>query len=381
MMIYKIEVNGLIKSRPALAIILILIMILAPGCSSQKSAEKKPADTAGQKPKAPQELKTISSDLDKLISGLDQKYKSQNMPSINQNIPLIPQKQGQNGQSQNGQTTTTQSSSGQSQGGQTQSEQSQNGQSQSKQSTTGQSQSDQSQGDQTQTGQSQTKKAQNGQSETGQSQSAQSQTKQTQTGQTQGTQSQKTSSDWQSEFSTLKDIHTSWNSLMPEAVQAGMSVEARSQFDKALEDLTQQISKQKLEESLAASLQVYKNFADLTKLFTSPVPAEFYQLKYEIMAAIFEASRNNWTAAAEHAPKFKESWVYLSAQAKDADPKIVSRTEFAVLDLEKAIQSKQMELVIIKGQIAMTNLKNLETKLSSQSSNQSQGSGSSNSKQ
>ena len=367
----------MIKSRPALAIILILIMIFAPGCSSQKSAEKKPADTAGQKPKAPQELKTISSDLDKLISGLDQKYKKQNMPTINQNIPLIPPTQGQGSQTQKGQETATQASGGQSQNGQSQSEQSQ-----SKKSTDSQSQGEQSQNNQSQTGQSQTKKPQNEQAQGEQSQSKQTQTGQTQAGQAQGAQSQKASNDWQSEFSTLKDIHTSWNNLMPEAVQAGMSVESRNQFETALEDLTQQISKQKLEDSLAASLLVYKNFADLTKLFTAPVPAEFYQLKYEIMAAIFEASRKNWTAAAEHAPKFKESWVYLSAQAKDADPKIVSRTEFAVLDLEKAVQSKQMELVTIKGQIAMTNLKSLESKLSSQSSNQGQGSeGSTTSKQ
>jgi hypothetical protein len=201
-----------------------------------------------------------------------------------------------------------------------------------------------------------------GKSQGGQSQGAQSQ----------GGQSQKQATDWQKEFSSLKTIHTNWNNLMPEAVQAGMSIDSRNQFSKALEQLTQDISKQKLEDSLSAVLMVYKNYADLNQIFTSSVPAEFYQVKYETMTAIFESSRKNWTAAGEHVPKFKEHWVYFSAQAKEADPKILSRTEFAVLDLEQAIKSKQMELVMIKGEITMTNLKSLEEKLSSQPSGQGQ---------
>jgi len=115
---------------------------------------------------------------------------------------------------------------------------------------------------------------------------------------------------------------------------------------------------------------VYKNYADMAQIFTNSVPAELYQVKYEIMAAVYEASQKNWPTAEEHLPKIKEHWVYLSAQAKDADPKALSRTQFAVLDLEKAIQSKQMESVIIKGEIAMNNLKSLESKSSSQSSSQ-----------
>ena len=296
-------------------------MVSLVGCSSKSSAEKKPSPSVGQKPKAPAELKSIATELDMLIAELDKKFKMQNMPAMQQNIQLNPQGKSQGGQTPGGQTQGAQSQGGQTQGAQSQGAQSQGGQSQSA---------------------------------------------------PQGGQSQKQATDWQKEFSSLKTIHTNWNNLMPEAVQAGMSIDSRNQFSKALEQLTQDISKQKLEDSLSAVLMVYKNYADLNQIFTSSVPAEFYQVKYETMTAIFESSRKNWTAAEEHAPKFKEHWVYFSAQAKDADPKILSRTEFAILDLEQAIKSKQMELVMIKGEIAMTNLKSLEEKLSSQPSGQGQ---------
>jgi hypothetical protein len=320
-------------------------MMALPGCSSS-SAAKKPADTSGQKPKAPTQLKTLSADMDSIISELDKKFKSSKMDVMQQNIQLIPQTQTGQSQSNQGQQ---QSQSGQSQNNQSQSEQSQNSQSQSQQSQSSQGQS-----------------AQQSTSQAGQ------------TNQTQAAQGQ--AADWQKEYSTLKNIHSTWNTLMPEAVGAGMTITARDQFDKALEQLTQDISKQKLEQSISDALVLYKNFADLTALFTTQVPSEYYQVKYETMSAIFEASRKNWTAANDHVPNIKEHWVYLSSQAKDADPKLLNQTDFALLDLERAIQNKQMELVIIKGEIAMINLKNLEEKLSSSSSDQGQSSGQSQSK-
>jgi len=360
------------KSRNIIVLILICCMIALPGCS-KNSAAKKPGASSDQKSKAPAQLKTISTDLDTIISELDKKFKKKKMPAMHQNIQLVPQNQTQNGQSQ-GQTSQSQSG------------QSQTGQSPTGQSQIGQTQTGQSQGDQSQSGQ--TGQAKSGQSETGQSQTGQSQAGQSQAGQTQTSQGKQTpvsqaqgqDTDWQKEFSTLKNIHTSWNTLMPEAVSAGMSVSSRDQFDKALEQLTQNISNQKLEESLAAALVLYKNYADLTPLFTTSVPAEFYQVKYEIMASIFESSLKNWSAAAEHVPKLKEHWVYFSSQATQADPKLLNQTSFAISDLEKAIQSKQMELVIIKGEIAMINLKNLEEKLSAQQSEQGQSSGQNQSK-
>ena len=315
------------KSRNIIVLILVIFMISITGCS-KGSAEKKP-DTTGQKPKAPTALKSISTDLDKLISELDKKVKMKTMPLMQQNIQLNPQAESQNDASQGGQSQSGQSQGGQSQGGQSQGGQSQGGQSQG------------------------------GQSQGGQSQGGQSQ-------------SQAQAADWQKEFTSLKNIHTNWNSLMPEAVQAGMRIDARDQFEKALEQLTQEISKQKPKESLSAALMVYKNYADMAQIFTNSVPAELYQVKYEIMAAVYEASQKNWSTAEEHLPKIKEHWVYLSAQAKDVDAKVLSRTEFSVLDLEKAIQSKQMESVIIKGEIAMNNLKSLESKASGQSSSQGQ---------
>ncbi|MDD4802470.1 MAG: hypothetical protein PHF24_05955 [Syntrophomonas sp.] len=341
----------MLKSRNIVIFILIVFVFSLVGCSKD-AAEKKPSSQGEQKPKAPTELKIMATELDMLITELDNKFKKQKLPAMQQSIKLNPQSKSTKGQ--------------------TQSQPTQGGQSQDSQSSNGQSQDGKTQGSQNQDKQSQNGTTKDSQQQSNQTQNGKSQASQSQGGQSQSGANQKQAADWQKEFNSLKNIHSSWNKLMPDAVTAGMSIDSRQNFSDSLEKLTENISKQKLEESIASVLVLYKNFADLTQIFNSSVPAEYNQVKYEIMAAVFEACRLNWATAEQHVPKLREHWIYFSAQASGTDPQILNRTEFAIMDLEQAIKSKQMELVMIKGEIAMTNLKSLEEKLRNQTSNQSQ---------
>ncbi len=354
------------KSRIIAIIILIFVFSIVSGCS-KNTAQKKPAEN-GQSSKAPTELQSISSGLDTIITELDKKMKARNGGSMQQ-IQLNPQQktsgqQGQTGQTQGG-TPSGEQTLGQNQDQNTANQQ-QNNQKQGSQSasTQKQNQNNQNQGEQ-QGGQQQSQGGTSTQSTT------QSQTPQGTT----STQTPTAANNWTKEFQSMRDIHQNWNSLMPEAVQAGMSTEARNQFSQALEQLTQAISSQQLEASMSAALTLYKNYADMARLFSTTVPAELYQVKYEIMAAVFEASQKNWTKAEEHIPKMREQWMYLGAQAKDVDSKMLSKAEFSISDLQDAIRTKQADLIMIKGEIAMTNLNNLQTKMSSQTSGQSQDAG------
>lgn len=356
------------KSRIIAVIILIFLFSIMTGCS-KNTAQKKPTEN-GQSSQAPTELQGISSNLDTIIAELDKKLKARNGGSMQQQIQLNPQQkaggqQGQAGQTQGG-TTSGQQTGGQTQN-QTSGNQQQNNQKQGSQSasTQKQNQNSQSQGEQ-QGGQQQQAQGGNTTQTTTQSQQSQGSA---------ANQAQTNTNDWSKEFQSMRDIHQNWNKLMPEAVQAGMSTEARNQFSQALDQLTQAVSSQQLESSMSAALALYKNYADMARLFSTQVPAELYQVKYEIMTAVFEASQKNWTKAEEHIPKMREQWMYLGAQAKNVDTKLLSQTEFSISDLQDAIRTKQADLIMIKGEIAMTNLNNLQNKMSNQSSGQGQMSG------
>lgn len=289
--------------------ILISILLLFPGCSgkNKNSAAQKPQMSSGQKPTAPQEMKTIQADLDKIISDLTQKIMSEQASSLQKNTQLTTQGEGQ-------------------QGGQ----------------------------------QSQGQQGKQGQSDQGQSQ---------QQGQQKSSSgSQAGAQAWQTEDTGVKDIHTNWNKMEPEAVKAGLSVTARDKFEQALEKLTMAAGQQKKEESLQAAIDLYGQYSELVRLFNMSTPPEFYQTKYEIMNAVFKAWQSDWTTAKAGIPKIQENWRHLKVQAQNIDEKLMNQTEFSIHDLEQAIQTQKIDIVLIKTDIVMKNLQQLEKKLSSKTS-------------
>lgn len=307
-----------------LIILSLSLTILMPACSKKESPSKKPESSMGQKPKAPPEIEKILSDIDMLIAELDKDIKQKKMSPVEKAAQLEPQGQEGGGKS-----------AGQSQQGQ--SPEQSKGQNQGEPSSEGQS-----------------------------DQQSQDKSKQSQAGmQTQGQQGV-----WQKADKSLKSIHQSWNKLEPEAIKAGLQIKARDDFEKALEELTLNISQQKSEESLMAAVSFYKYFAQLAQVFAMPTPPDFFQMKYEVMAAITEAGKQDWLAAQKHLPNIQEHWNSLKVQAQGTDAKLLNQSEFSIHDLMDAITSEQSDLVIIKGEIVMNNLKQLEAGLSKMSSGQ-----------
>lgn len=279
----------------------------------------------GQKPKAPPEVKKIQEDVDMLIAELEKDIKQKKASPVEKSAQMEPQGQ------QSGGTSGNQAQQGQSSG-------------QSK----GQKQGGQSSGNQS-----------GGQSSGGQGQQAQN-NMQSQP----GMQGQGQENVWQKADKSLKSIHQSWNKLEPEAIKAGLQVKARDDFEKGLEDLTLNVGQQKSEESLMAAVSLYQHFAQLAMVFAMSTPPDYFQVKYEAMAAMIEAAKMDWTAAQKRLPKIQEHWNNLKVQAQGMDTKLLNQCEFSIHDLRNAITAKQSDLVMIKGEILMNNLKQLENKLS-----------------
>jgi len=190
---------------------------------------------------------------------------------------------------------------------------------------------------------------------------AQTKSKSKETGnQSKKSQSGSQSSNWSKEDQTLKNMHKNWNMLEPEAVKAGLSTSKRTQFEDRLENLTAAVAQRNPEIALEAAIELYSSYADVVEVFTSPVPPDYFRVKYEAMAATLKASQGQWTPASQHAARLREYWDHLKAQAQGADQSIISRTEFSVQDLEQAIKKQQVELVMLKSEILMNNLKNLK---------------------
>ncbi|MBP1762719.1 MAG: hypothetical protein H6Q64_2261, partial [Firmicutes bacterium] len=119
-------------------------------------------------------------------------------------------------------------------------------------------------------------------------------------------------------------------------------------------------------------VELYGQYASLAKVFKSSIPADYYKTKYEILAAGIDAMEGEWDKASERMPILKESWKSLKTQMKVKDEKLLNRSELSMDDFEAAIASKNIDLVIIKTEIVLENLQQIEKTLSKSNNAQSQ---------
>jgi hypothetical protein len=311
----RTEVMALRLERfPIIPVAILLIIIMIPGgCAQKQSASQKPQSTS-QKPQAPPEAKDMLKEITTIIGELDRKTRMKKVPSLQQAAPGgVEGGQGQGSQGSQGGGSQEGSSSG---GG----EKSGQGKEGSQKSSSGQS----------------------------------------------GGGQQKTTNQWQKEMQSLKKIHESWNKLEPQAVEAGLPPGDRENFKLALNDSTVAISKQNLEESLAAAIELYGQYAGLARVFSIPTPAEFYQVQYGVMSSMAAASQADWAAANDKIAAISNSWSMLLPPAGKKDKLLAQQTDLSLQDLQDAISSEEINLVVFKGDITLNNLKALEKKLSQQ---------------
>lgn len=304
----------------AAGIIMALLLMPATGCSKKSpSAKPQSSSSSEQKPQAPSQAADILKSLDSITDDLSKAMKERRMPPVEQKAEA-----GQGGAQQ-------QSASGQS-GGESQGSGG-SGQGQDKQSGSA-------------SGQGQ-----------GQSSSGQEQKPATPPG----------TVDWNKENQNLIKIHESWNALEPEAVKAGLPVRLRDAFEKSLNTLSDHISARNTGDSLMAAIDLYRQFASLDQIFTLPLPGQFMQVRYHTLAAVAEAGNLGWGAAAQQMADVSEPWAMFKARAGKIDKKLLDKTEFSLQDLKQSADNRQNNLVIIKGEMALKNLKAVEQELSGSS--------------
>jgi hypothetical protein len=288
-----------------LLIVLAIIVFVLPGCGQNDSASQKPS--TGQKPKAPTAAEDVLESIDTIITELDRKIKMVKTPNL-QNITESSEKETKSSQPD--------SSGGSAQDG--------------------------------------------GNSEANPNQQQEKQPEQ-------AIQEQKTGK-WQKEIQSLKELHSNWNTLEPQAAEAGFSANSRESFEKVLDELTLAISSQNHEQSYKYAIELYGRYGELAKVFAMPQPLEFYQVNYGTMAAIAEASSGEWENAEDRMLALEAPRAILVAQVRQQDKMLAQQVDFSLSDLQNAIKIAEINLVALKGEIAISNLKKLERKLSQSSS-------------
>lgn|GEM_PF-1586077 len=318
-----------------LVVLTMLFNLSVIGCGKKSSPSQKPQSTSSsQKPKAPKSAEAILKDINSLIGELDKQNKSTNAPWMAQQTSSSQSTASGGGASQ-GSSSSAQGSAlnrGSGSGG-------------------GKSPGGSAQGTGGVSGNS------SGGSSGGPSGGGGSQTISPE---------QQKQQQWQKISMSLVDIHRKWNELEPDVIEAGLPASSLQGFEDALGRLTQSVSAQNTEDSLTAAIDLYDKYtAGIAQIFTLSTPPELYQVQYRTMAALAAANQQEWNAANDSMAVAMEPWGLLKAQAKNADQKLLGRCDYSLQDLKTAITSEDLDMVLIKGDIAQSNLKQLEKSLTS----------------
>jgi len=325
-----------------LVVLTMLFNLTLIGCGQKSSPSQKPqSDAAAQKPKAPKSAETILKDINTLIGELDKQNKTAKAPWM----------AGASSGSQGGQANSSGSQGSGSSSGQSSSSSPGGGQGSNSGSGSNKGQgSGSGQGMGGSSGGSASNNA--GSTGTGGSQPP--------------SPAEQRRMQWQKIGMSLMDIHKKWNELEPDVIAAGLPTSSLEGFEEALGKLTQSVSAQKTDESLKAAIDLYDQYtAGISQVFTLSTPPELYQVQYRTMAALAAANQQDWTAASDSISAALEPWGLLKAQAKKADQKLLGRCDYSLQDLKTAITAKDYNMVMIKGDIARGNLKQLEKSLTS----------------
>lgn len=310
------------SAKRNLAWLLIVILLLtfgASGCGKKSSPSQKPqSNTSGQKPKAPKSAETILKDINTLIGELDQKNKKARAPWMAPETPAAdPGTQARQGMQETGGNA---------------------------------GQSNSSQG-----------KDQNGGSEPDDSAGGGQMAGKSGGGSQNMSPAAQNEMQWQKISMSLMDIHRKWNELEPDATEAGLPASSLQAFEETLTRLTESVAGQKTDESLTAAIDLYDKYTvGISQVYTLSTPPELYQVEYRTMAAMAAAHQKDWTSAGDAISAAMEPWGLLKAQNKKADKKLLERCDFSLQDLKNAITSEDLNMVMIKGDIAQANLKQLE---------------------
>lgn len=165
---------------------------------------------------------------------------------------------------------------------------------------------------------------------------------------------------WEKIDKTIREIHTAWNSYLPKAVKDGVSSDLTDSFGEVLNDLTKLSKMKNNAELLLSANKLYSYIPQTLANYDTPVHPGIKKVKYYVRNVVYNANIEDWDQAMEDAQKLESVWSATKEVVGKKQKDDVEKLNFAIRDLSKVTDMKNKELVFIKGEITMENVKDIE---------------------
>ncbi len=292
-----------------------MLTILLFGCRRENTqAEFKPKD------KAPKSLKELSTGIDEILSSVDE------IEKLSLNIPTKQQQQQQQGEQKGGTA---------SQGGQD------GGKGSSTSGDGGGSQGGGSDGGGSQGG---------GSSMQGGGQQQKPPSKE-----------EMIKNSWDRIQLKLEDVHAKWNAYEAEGLKKGLTKESGDQFEASINKLTKAAENKNITEIYDTASNSYLNLKPFYDLYQDEVSGDIYTIKYAATQAYIKAIQGDLETAINLLNGREENVNKIRLkQDKEEDKDKVEKISLSLADFRKALEENSRHLFMIKKDVIVENLKEIE---------------------
>ena len=165
---------------------------------------------------------------------------------------------------------------------------------------------------------------------------------------------------WKDIEPIISNLHYQWNDFMPDAVKKGADPKITGNFSNALNILTNTVKSKDKIKTLTTANDLYGCVFDLYSIYRTEMSPEIKRMRYLIRNTILDSMTGNWEQAVKDAAGLNASWSLLKNTLGKEQQTDTVKLDFSILELEKVITEKNPALTDIKGRVALSNIQSIE---------------------
>lgn len=317
------------KRRKILLIYVILLLVLT-GCKQENNQSSiKPKDKAPESlsslSKGIDELLTIVADIEKLALNIPVGKKDEEKPKEDQSSEGGQQSQESGGSGQGGQSGNGESSNGGSGNGEG----------------SGQGESNQ----------------EGGQSSSQQAGGAQEEKDKPLTP---DKRKEEIDKKWNEAETKTEEIHPHWNSFEAEGQKKGLTKEAAEAFEASFNKMTKSLENRNIPEIYDYSSQALLKLKPIYDLYTEDFGGDVSVIKYSAYQAYYRTGIGDFEGASKVLSERDENINQIRLKIGEDKKEMVDKVNFSLMDFKESLVEKSRRLFMIKKDIIINNLKELE---------------------
>jgi tetratricopeptide (TPR) repeat protein len=158
-------------------------------------------------------------------------------------------------------------------------------------------------------------------------------------------------------------MYFTWNSIQPELLEKGVSYVKIEDYSSALADLSKAVKNKNITNARIAVFKLTQMIAEFFSYYKTNIPSEVQRLKSTVTGINFYVKQNNWEKTYDLARQLQQELDTLKSNVENNKSYIFQMLELSITDLEKSIQEQDPALVLIRTNLVVTNIQELETEL------------------